>query len=163
MELKDSWRIGKAAIQVTRSIGDADVKVDGLVATPEVRRVKARAPSLLGAATRTGSAHGACTTSRWCGAGGVGHLTKRSEAFTHAQVFTHELTPEDEFLVVACDGLWDTLSNDKVVTIIQDTVKHPAMVAQRLATEAINAGSGDNISVIVVFLQPSQQTVERVY
>mmetsp|Transcript_32323 Transcript_32323/g.62144 ORF Transcript_32323/g.62144 Transcript_32323/m.62144 type:complete len:655 (+) Transcript_32323:114-2078(+) len=113
VELKDSWRIGKAGIQVTRSIGDQDAKADGLTPTPEV--------------------------------------------------YVRELSPEDEFLVFACDGLWDTLSNDQVVGIIKDTVKHPAMVAQRLGTEAINAGSGDNITVIVVFLQPSVGTLEQIY
>ena len=46
---------------------------------------------------------------------------------------------------------------------MQDTVKHPGMVAQRLATEAINAGSGDNITVAVLFLQPSSGTLERIY
>ena len=37
------------------------------------------------------------------------------------------------------------------------------MVAQRLATEAINAGSRDNITVAVLFLQPSSGTLERIY
>ena len=36
--------------------------------------------------------------------------------------------------------------------IIKDTVKHPEMVAQRLATEAMNAGSGDNITVVVIIV-----------
>eukprot|EP00959_Pyramimonas_sp_CCMP1952_P314652 6586616-Pyramimonas_sp.AAC.2 len=51
-------------VQVTRSIGDADVKGDGLTAEPEV--------------------------------------------------FTRQLSEADEFLVMACDGLWDTLSNQQV-------------------------------------------------
>ena len=42
-------------------------------------------------------------------------------------------------------------------------MKHPGMVAQRLATEAINAGSGDNTTVAVLFLQPSSGTLERIY
>ncbi|CAL8468340.1 g7880 [Coccomyxa elongata] len=32
----DSWRVGKAGIQVSRSIGDADLKSEGLTAEPEV-------------------------------------------------------------------------------------------------------------------------------
>ena len=45
---------------------------------------------------------------------------------------------------------------------MKDTVKHPGMVAQRLATEAINAGSGDNITVAVAFLRPDWTDCEKV-
>lgn len=33
-----------------------------------------------------------------------------------------------------------------------DTVKHPAMCAQRLVTEALARGSGDNVACLVAFL-----------
>ena len=42
---KDSWRIGKAGIQVMRPIGDADVKGDGLTAVPETHTVHLLTPS----------------------------------------------------------------------------------------------------------------------
>jgi Protein phosphatase 2C len=41
------------------------------------------------------------------------------------------LGPEDEFLVIASDGLWEKLANEEAVGLIHDTVKHPAMAAQR--------------------------------
>ena len=50
----------------------------------------------------------------------------------------------------------------QVASIVKDTVKHPGMVAQRLATEAINAGSGDNITVAVAFLRPDWTDCEMV-
>ncbi|XWS65292.1 hypothetical protein CRYUN_Cryun05aG0080700 [Craigia yunnanensis] len=64
--------------------------------------------------------------------------------------------------VMASDGLWDVVSNTEVITIIRDTVKEPAMCSKRLATEAAERGSKDNITVIVVFLRPVS-TAERVY
>ncbi|GAV74091.1 PP2C domain-containing protein, partial [Cephalotus follicularis] len=72
------------------------------------------------------------------------------------------LSAEDEFLVMASDGLWDVVSNAEVVNIMRDTVKEPAMCSKRLATEAAERGSKDNITVIVVFLL-SVSTAERVY
>ncbi|GMH40224.1 hypothetical protein BSKO_08128 [Bryopsis sp. KO-2023] len=108
----DSWRVGSAGIQVTRSLGDIDLKSDGVTAEPEV--------SVL------------------------------------------DLTPHDEFLILATDGLWDTLTNADAVSLVQDTVKHPDMCSKRLVTEAIARGSHDNVSVIVAFLQPVS-TIERVY
>lgn len=107
----DDWRVGPAALQVTRSIGDDDLK-PAVTAEPEI-----------------------------------------SETI---------LSAEDEYLVMASDGLWDVLSNAEVVSIIKDTVKEPGMCSKRLATEAAERGSKDNITVIVVFLR-LVSTAERIY
>ena len=40
------------------------------------------------------------------------------------------LTGRDAFVIVASDGLWDRLSNEDAVALVQDTVKHPGMAAQ---------------------------------
>lgn len=63
---------------------------------------------------------------------------------------------------MASDGLWDVISNAEVVNIIRDTVKEPVMCSKRLATEAAERGSKDNITVIVIFLRPVS-TAERIY
>ncbi|KAI3750383.1 hypothetical protein L2E82_21018 [Cichorium intybus] len=107
----DTWRVGPAALQVTRSIGDDDLK-PGVTAEPEVTEII--------------------------------------------------LSDQDEYLVMGSDGLWDVVSNDEVVNIIKNTVKEPGMCSKRLATEAAERGSNDNITVIVVFLRPVS-TAERIY
>ena len=43
----DTWRIGKAGLEVTRSIGDADVKGLGVCATPEVAEADVRGRAFL--------------------------------------------------------------------------------------------------------------------
>ncbi|KAK3256362.1 hypothetical protein CYMTET_34500, partial [Cymbomonas tetramitiformis] len=70
------------------------------------------------------------------------------------EITTRTLTAADEFVVIACDGLWDALTHEQVIAVIQDTVKQPAMSAQRLVTEAITSGSTDNVTAIVAFLKP---------
>ncbi|KDO57430.1 hypothetical protein CISIN_1g005427mg [Citrus sinensis] len=107
----DTWRVGPPALQVTRSIGDDDLK-PAVTAEPEITETI--------------------------------------------------MTPEDEYLVMASDGLWDVVSHVEAVGIIKDTVKEPGMCSKRLATEAAERGSKDNITVIVVFLQPVS-TAERIY
>ncbi|KAL6525597.1 hypothetical protein OROHE_015904 [Orobanche hederae] len=72
------------------------------------------------------------------------------------------LSVEDEYIVMASDGLWDVVSNADVVNIIRDTVKEAGMCSKRLATVAVERGSKDNITVIVVFLRPVS-TGERIY
>jgi len=62
------------------------------------------------------------------------------------------LTPDHLFLVMACDGLWDVLSDDQVVSIVaSQSTAHEA--AELLRRTAFTRGSDDNISVIVIFLQ----------
>lgn len=63
---------------------------------------------------------------------------------------------------MASDGLWDVISNLEVVSMIKNTVKEPGMCSKRLATEAAERGSNDNITVTVVFLRPVS-TAERIY
>ncbi|EFJ28625.1 hypothetical protein SELMODRAFT_441116 [Selaginella moellendorffii] len=107
----DTWRVGSAGLQVTRSIGDSDLK-PAVTAEPDIT--------------------------------------------------VSSLSADDEFLVMATDGLWDTVSNELAISLISDTVKDPAMCAKRLATAAVERGSRDNITVIVIFLRPVS-TIERIY
>lgn len=107
----DTWRVGQAALQVTRSIGDDDLK-PAVTAEPEITE------TILSAA--------------------------------------------DEYIVMASDGLWDAVNEADVVSIIKDTVKEPGMCSKRLATEAAERGSKDNITVIIIFLRPVS-TAERIY
>lgn len=73
-----------------------------------------------------------------------------------------DLTQRDEFLVIASDGLWDSMSNEEAVSIVYDTVKQPEMCAKRLVTEAIARGSHDNVSVIIAYLTPVT-TAEKIF
>ena len=60
----------------------------------------------------------------------------------------------DEFLLLACDGLWDVMDADDAIRIIRGLLfekKWPAKkAAARLAEVAIHLGSSDNITVIVI-------------
>ncbi|RLN65271.1 hypothetical protein BBJ28_00003453 [Nothophytophthora sp. Chile5] len=69
-----------------------------------------------------------------------------------------ELDPrEDDFLVLACDGLWDVLTSEEATSILRDRVAFHGdlqLAAHELAQEGIRRYSNDNITVIVVLLQP---------
>lgn len=81
---------------------------------------------------------------------------------THrADVYRYALEDKDKFIVMACDGLWDVLSNHDVVNFIltncyDGTLKHrinPNInIAEKLAEYALIKNSGDNITIIVIFL-----------
>ncbi|XP_068600358.1 protein phosphatase 1E [Brachionichthys hirsutus] len=72
----------------------------------------------------------------------------------------HHILPFDgseDYLVLACDGFWDTVSPDEAVRVVSDHLLENSgdttMVAHKLVASARDAGSSDNITVIVVFLR----------
>ncbi|TMW64771.1 hypothetical protein Poli38472_011651 [Pythium oligandrum] len=59
----------------------------------------------------------------------------------------------DEFLILACDGLWDVMTSDEATSILRDRVHyhgHLQLAAKELAQEGIRRYSNDNITVLVV-------------
>lgn len=65
----------------------------------------------------------------------------------------HEVQPDDEFLVLASDGVWDGLTDSDAVAIVRaELARHndPARAAHLLRDTAFNSGTYDNITVIVV-------------
>jgi protein phosphatase PTC1 len=55
----------------------------------------------------------------------------------------------DKFLIIACDGVWDVLTDQEAVDHIKD-VTDPRVASQNLRDLAYSKNSTDNISVIVV-------------
>lgn len=61
------------------------------------------------------------------------------------------IKPSDRFVVLACDGVWDTMgSQDAVNFVIQK--KNKTNIAKSLCNHAINSGSGDNVTAMVIYL-----------
>jgi serine/threonine protein phosphatase PrpC len=79
------------------------------------------------------------------------------------EIFNYSLKKNDKFIIFACDGLWDVLTNQEAVDFValklEDVSKIISMsgyskknVAHQLASYAIEKGSYDNVSVTIVFL-----------
>ena len=62
-----------------------------------------------------------------------------------------QLKKEDRVLIIACDGLWDVITDMDAVEFAL-TFQNPARAAEELVKKALALGSTDNISVIVIFL-----------
>ena len=77
------------------------------------------------------------------------HLGLSSEPEIH----TVERTSVDKAIILASDGLWDVMSPERVLHCCNHTAKSPDMLAKRLLTEALDRGTDDNPTVVVVFLQ----------
>lgn len=59
------------------------------------------------------------------------------------------LDDDDEFLIVACDGLWDVCEDQDAVNLIRN-VADPQEASKILLDHAMQNYSTDNLSVMVV-------------
>lgn len=62
-----------------------------------------------------------------------------------------ELTDADTLLILACDGLWDVVTPQAAIDFIKDETD-VQLAAKKLVVKAIQDGSTDNLTVMVVRL-----------
>merc|ERR1711965_556838 len=60
------------------------------------------------------------------------------------------LLAEDLFFVIACDGVWDVLSDQQVCDIVLEHWGDSAAAASTIVRTALSTGSGDNLTAQVV-------------
>jgi serine/threonine protein phosphatase PrpC len=58
-------------------------------------------------------------------------------------------------VIIACDGVWDVMSDDEAVAVFVDT-PDPGAAARAIKDSAIAKGSEDNVSVICVQFKPKE-------
>jgi serine/threonine protein phosphatase PrpC len=92
-----------------------------------------------------------------------GDLSANTFITHRPEIVKRMLSPDDKFLILACDGLWDVLETQDAVDyvlehMLQNKQKQLVLkdkrlnMAKSLAQYAIKKGSTDNVSVIIVFL-----------
>ena len=80
------------------------------------------------------------------------------------EIRSTELTPNDEFLILACDGIWDVLTNQEAVEFVRNRLLQgmsPKEICEAacdfcLAEDTSGCGKGcDNMSIVVTVLKDS--------
>lgn len=73
-------------------------------------------------------------------------------------IFKYKIEKNDKFIVLACDGLWDVMDNQAVINFIllnsyngNNILNPPNTIAKKLGEHAIQIGSTDNITIIILF------------
>jgi len=63
------------------------------------------------------------------------------------------LSPQDDLLILACDGVWDVCTDQAAADLLGD-VTDPHDAAQKLLDYSLENFSTDNLSVIIVRFNP---------
>lgn len=110
---------------------------------PEDPQEKLRIYHLGGFVSETSRVDGILSLSRAIGDNYLQpHVTFRPD------VYIVDIKPSDRFVIIACDGLWDVMTNEQAVAIAS-SYHTAAEAAAALVDIAFGLGSADNISVIV--------------
>lgn len=83
----------------------------------------------------------------------LGDIFLQPYVTSEPEVFQFELNNNNKVLILACDGVWDVLSDEETTEIASSEV-NPEMAAVKIRDAALAKGSADNISVIVVRFPP---------
>ena len=78
-------------------------------------------------------------------------LKKNMGLIAKPEVKKVEIRLSHKYLVLASDGLWDFVDIKKIHKIVKDQAE-PDDIARKLIKTALDEGSGDNVTVIVVKL-----------
>lgn len=90
----------------------------------------------------------------------LGDHCMKSAVISTPHTVTLPLAPTHEFLILACDGLWDVVDDIQATKLVNallhdrtsPTAPTPASLAQALVNLALESGTTDNVSVLVALL-----------
>jgi len=88
----------------------------------------------------------------------VGDRSERPHVTADPEIIAIPVHDEDEFIILATDGLWDVLESSEAVDLIQKLVEQ-GLPRDRVATwmveESIRRGTYDNVTVVIIWLDRS--------
>lgn len=75
------------------------------------------------------------------------------------EIFRYKINKDDQFMIIACDGLWDVFDNQEAINFIisnsydldRNRINTKTNVAKLLADMALKKGTTDNVTIIIVF------------
>jgi len=67
-------------------------------------------------------------------------------------IIQRELTGQDDWVILGCDGVWDTLSDQEAVSIASSHFGSPKAAAEAICKMAHRKGSTDNITCVCIGL-----------
>ncbi len=57
------------------------------------------------------------------------YSVKKVGVIPEPEVFEHDISPDDQFIIMASDGVWEFISSQEAVDIVMDSLEYGALVA----------------------------------
>jgi len=81
---------------------------------------------------------------------------EKQKVTAHPDIKVSERTPQDEFLLMACDGVWDVMSNDEVCAFVRGCLmegeRDPRVICEELLDHCLDLDSKDNMTAVLCLL-----------
>jgi serine/threonine protein phosphatase PrpC len=90
----------------------------------------------------------------------LGDTSLKPFVTSEPRIMTGLLGTENDYAVIACDGVWDVLTPETVIRITREE-RDAQKGADSIKTEALAQGTTDNISVIVLDLRTYTRALSR--
>ena len=90
----------------------------------------------------------------------IGDRSLKPYIIAEPRIVEGYLGRENDFMVIACDGVWDVLSPDIVIAMVRAAADVQA-AAENIKTTAIDSGSTDNVTVVVLDLREFTVNLKR--
>ena len=71
------------------------------------------------------------------------------------EIFVKEIEPEDEFIVLACDGVWDVMDNQEICDYVTARLKVTddlEVITEEVVDTCLYRDSRDNMTIILITL-----------
>lgn len=88
----------------------------------------------------------------------IGDVTLQPFITCEPEILEREINPEDEYLVIASDGIFDVMKNEDVAEVVLSSHKDFINAGKAVCSEAIIMGSTDNVTTLVVDLKQRYTT-----
>ncbi|XP_029685597.1 protein phosphatase 1F isoform X1 [Takifugu rubripes] len=109
----------------------------------------------------------------------IGDFDQKPYVSGDADCSVTHLYGDEDYILLACDGFFDSVKPSEVPNLVLDALQHPndstenclskeleddygSKVAQHLVCHAKASGSTDNITVVLVFLRPPEQLLVKI-
>jgi serine/threonine protein phosphatase PrpC len=83
----------------------------------------------------------------------IGDVELQPYITAEPEVVTKRIAPDDEYIVIASDGLWDVMENEDVAKYVFKHSQDFLSIGKKLCQEAIHLGSADNVTALVIDLK----------
>jgi protein phosphatase 1L len=85
----------------------------------------------------------------------IGDRSERPSVTADPEIVSAPIQDDDDFIILATDGLWDVMDSDDAVDFVQ-TLREAGHDLNRISTlvveEALRRGTYDNITVVIIWL-----------